>query len=94
MSAVITCPLWCEDKHTNESSHPDDRPVHYKYFGDPAGANISFWMAYNSDGSREDSGICWNIEESSDPEDMDEVAGWCIAAAAFMREIRGAVVTP
>ncbi|MDO8646114.1 MAG: hypothetical protein Q7R42_06005, partial [Candidatus Planktophila sp.] len=79
----------------NESTHPDDRPTHYKYFGDtgkPDSANISFWVTYYPDGRIEESGFLYNIEESSDPEDAEEVAKWCLDAAAFGREVRGAMV--
>lgn len=88
MTAVITCPEWCTANHERESTHPDDRPLHDKFFGDSGGAGIWAWATFYEDGRLKDSGFLFNIEESSDPEDMDEVAEWCTAAAGFMREVR------
>lgn len=93
MSAKIACPAWCQSTHVNDSSDPESIPAHHKSFGDPKGANVEAWVAFYADGSIEDSGFIYSIEESETPEDMDEVAGWCTAAAAFMREIRGSLVT-
>ena len=88
MTAVITCPAWCESDHAKESTHPEDRPLHDKFFGDPGGAGISAWVMFYPNGRIKDSGFLFSIEESTDPEDLEEVAEWCTSAAAFMREIR------
>lgn len=95
MSAVITCPTWCEKAHSS-IEYEGENPTHYKQFGDfgdTGGAYVEVWISFFPDGRIDESGFLFNIEESSDPEDMEEVAGWCTAAAAFMREIRGASVT-
>lgn len=88
MSTVITCPTWCESDHAEGIIASIDCPLHDKFFGDPDGVGISAWVMFYPDGRIKDSGFLFNIEESTDPEDMDEVAGWCTAAATFMREIR------
>lgn len=90
---VENCPTWCESKHDHESSHPEDLPLHHKLFGDPDGVGIFMWVMFYPDGRIKDSGFHYDIDSSSDPEDMEVVAGWCMASAAFLREVRGSMVT-
>ena len=89
-TTTTKCPEWCEEKHTIDSTHPDDRPIHSKFFEDhPGGAKVEVWVMYHPDGLIEDSGFLWSLETCDDPEDMEAVAKWCLEAAKFMREVRG-----
>lgn len=93
MSTVITCPLWCEWEHREGDQFGEDNDIHFKYFGNPKGAHVDVWVTMYANGAIKSSGIDFEIDEASDPEDLEKVAGWCVAAAAFMREIRGVLVT-
>ncbi len=96
MTTVLTCPGWCETNHSREDfgvPFIDDDRVHEKHFGNPKGAYLSAWIALGKDGCIEGSGFTYNIDESSDPDDMDEVAEWCTSAASFMRQLRDAETT-
>lgn len=87
MTATITCPQWC-DSDIGHARQEKENSLHYKHFGDTEGANIAVWVTYYTDGLIENSGVIFDIDESEGPEDMEEVAGWCTSAAAFLREIR------
>lgn len=93
MTAAIACPSWCNYKHKPYITSGENPNLHRKTFGVIEGAWVEAWVIFSADGHIKDSGFLFNIEESTDPEDMEEVAGWCTAAAAFMREIRRAMVS-
>jgi len=99
MTATITtnCPEWCEEKHKGET-WGEETDLHFRYFGDGhenGDAYVYLWAEISlEDGSIKSSQFGFNIEESTDPEDMEEVAKWCLEAAACMREIRGTAKTP
>lgn len=96
MSAVITCPQWCETAHTPDRPWGEDCELHEKHFGNDTGATsakVIAWAVIEADGLVRSSGFDIDIDDASDPEDMEEIAGWCTAAAAFMRETRGAMVS-
>lgn len=86
---TATCPAWCESDHRTEAEHGlESSYVHGRDFGDEDGANVTAYAIIALTGVIESTEFAFNIADADTPDDMDEVAEWCRAAAAFMRQIR------
>ena len=98
MRAILPCPTdptWCDSDtgHLREGDSATETAIHYKHFGDPKGVYVCFWISVQPNGEISAKGYEFNIETATDAEDLEEFAQLCLDAAAFGRELFGALVT-